>query len=217
MRTIETENYWLVIGLSHAESKIPDDAYFYNERDNRIEQYEKTKVIFKDDVCFNIICHLPKNSPILEGVPLMLEREDTNVVRKAIDYSYEVYPKEQNDAFFDQKRHLLQVGFEAGHKAAQQKGCYSHEQLVKAIEMAREIYEEWMPGGLPNIKRPKYKPNQIIQSLQPKWEYVVEMEEYGDELGVDPAYFDLPSHRSKTQIINGHTTVIGEWKEVKGV
>jgi hypothetical protein len=178
-KIINTETYLLIVD----DSEIKEGDFFMTD-DNRIELYApdwRAREWHK-----KIIAHLPlNNSPILEGVILLPPLEDEVEIpmrNQTIDYSY---------------------GYRQGYNKAKEKYKYTEEDLMKAIDMARE-YNPDVVG---------FTKNEIIQSLnQPKMpvKFVCEMKkDYRKNDDGEP--IGLPVHETNKPKTTTNSQGIIQW------
>jgi hypothetical protein len=219
MRTIKTEHYWLLtdstaeikgsgyrIDLTRNSLGVIDDDNYYNLRRNEFEK---------------VIGHLPiNNAPLLEGVPLLMG--------EPVEDYYKLSEKEfpyRKDGSFGQETdvRLQREGFIEGYKSAKQKGCFTLEQVYKAIYLAFKAQDKIKNTPLLIIGELDFEKefnkrldsgakslNEIIQSIQPVWEYEVEMNGEWIEGDHVTAKCAVP----KTTITNGITYLVGKWKQI---
>jgi hypothetical protein len=184
---IETTDYILVV--SNGKIVYPEPYFVSNSLGDRIEIAE-TK---PSGVVKKIIGYEPKNNALELDIPLLPEL--------SVEDDVEKLAKEEFKGFEDQydKWRFGINGFIKGHKAATK--VYSEEDLMKAIEMAREEFNS-------GIK--KYLKQDIIQSLKqskiPKW-FVAEM-----EMVIYPA--NMPKEGEDRPVYRLKTTTNSEGKKV---
>ena len=128
---ITTENYLLVVDDSEIKYKT-----WYLDDANQVRQcvvldtdYWKSRKDYK-----KIIAHLPKNSPILEGVDLLPPLED----------EVENLAEEWND----KGEFTSPYSFKAGYNKAKEKYKYTEEDMCNFIEFVRNNYTGF---GSPNL------------------------------------------------------------------
>jgi hypothetical protein len=162
-KIITTENYILVVD----DSEIKEGDYYLftwgGEQDiqrfkDQESDRENHKYLYRT-ACKKIIAHLPKNSPILEGVDLLPPLEDE--VEKLAD---EIVG---DSIYYEEDRVNLSDGmdlFMLGYNKAKEKYKYTEEDLRKAINLAYvsggggDTYqecEEFVSEQLESLQQPK--------------------------------------------------------------
>lgn len=211
-KTIKTDKYWLVVSDEIPE---PKGQIIFEEISGLFSPYEKGDIVENPKT---ITGHLPiNNSPKIEGVPLLMGEPEIHLINALATYDCirnNIYPSQHKE-----ESSWWVEAFINGYKAAQQKCGFSEEQLRKAVIStivwcSCQKRDNSITDNLNEYSFSKEFEN-IIQSLQPQYEYVVEMEEkeYGhvDDYSKPHEFLKQP----KTKIINNETYLVGTWKEVE--
>jgi hypothetical protein len=187
-KIINTGDYLLIIDESEIKEGdwIKPNAYNTIIKATKVHTTEFVRSGVLND-CKKIIAHLPlNNSPILEGVILLPPLEDEVEIpmrNQTIDYSY---------------------GYRQGYNKAKEKYKYTEEDLMKAIDMARE-YTPDVVG---------FTKDEIIQSIQkPKMPigFMCEVEYVGGDIEESDDYDERDWEQKTITNSQGIIQWVGEY------
>ena len=169
---VYTDDYALIVSDEQIEDVRPFIGRYHLEKGNMIYQFPTylTDLTY----CKLIIAHRPlTDSPILEGVPLLLEFSQDNVVE---DLAKDVFPYLGSERVkSEQNRHtdILRCGFKAGYNKAKETYKYTEDDLIAVWNVAFEegvslddeindpVSFKDVIQSLQQPKRPKYFQNEL--------------------------------------------------------
>jgi len=197
---IKTDDYLLVVSNEEIREQSGNDTIF-NKNINKI-----TAGIYQDDDNqFKVLAHLPLNgSPYLDGVDVLPELKDQQVEKLADEYVQSVVKIDIEPRSYDLNSKIgiyggACVGFKDGYNKAKETYKYTEEDLINAIQMAKEGNIGYYSPGCPNYYF-EYSEEQIKLSLnQQKLPIAFECE---------PRYLDIDEIRERGKgFLNGNSIV----------